>query len=89
MDRVLALTAHFGIPALVIINKADINTKQAARITELAEARDSRVIACIPFDRAVNDALMAGKTVVEYGESVAGDAIREAWAEVCSTLQKA
>lgn len=89
MERVLALAAHFGVSALVIINKADLNTEQAARINEIAEQQNSRVIARIPFDRAVNDALMAGKTVVDYGESSAVDAIREAWAEVRSALQEA
>jgi MinD superfamily P-loop ATPase len=89
MERVLALAAHFGVPALVVINKADLNTEQAARINEIAKQQNSRVIARIPFDKAVNDALMAGKTVVNYGESSAVDAIREAWAEVRSALRKA
>ena len=87
MARVLKLAAHFGVPALVIINKADINTVQAARIDEIAEQQNSRVIARIPFDRAINDALMAGKTVIHHGESTAADAIREAWKEVRSTLR--
>jgi MinD superfamily P-loop ATPase len=82
MERVLDLSIHFGVPALVIINKADLNTEQAARIDEIAEQRDSRVIARIPFDRAVNDALMAGKTIVQYGESAAAEAIRNAWKAV-------
>ena len=86
MERVLALAAHFQVPALVIINKADLNTEQAARIDEIAEKYDSRVIARIPFDRAVNDALMAGKTVIQHGESAAADAIRGAWTEVRSVL---
>ena len=88
MERVLALAAHFGVPALVIINKADLNTEQAARINEIAEQQNSRVIARIPFDRAVNDALMAGKTVVDYGESAAAEAIRKAWKEVQEILRE-
>jgi len=87
MERVLALAAHFSLPALVIINKADLNTDQAARIEKIAAQQASRVIARIPFDRVVNDALMAGKTVVDYGESTAADAIREAWKEVRNALR--
>jgi MinD superfamily P-loop ATPase len=88
MERVLALAAHFGVPALVVINKADLNTEQAARINEIAGQQNSRVIARIPFDRAVNDALMAGRTVVGHGESAAAEAIRAAWAEVRHALQE-
>jgi len=88
MERVLALAAHFGVLALVVINKADLNTEQAARINAIADQRKSRVIARIPFDRAVNDALMSGKTVVGDSESAAAEAIRAAWRGVREALQE-
>ncbi len=71
MERVLRLTEHFGIPALIVINKADLNPEQAERIEIIAKDMGTRVIGSIPFDRSVNDALMAGKTVVEYGKGPA------------------
>ncbi len=88
MERVLDLAAHFGVPSLVVINKADLNMEQAARIGKIAEQRNSRVIGRIPFDRVVNDALMDGKTVIQYGESAAADAIRAAWKEVQAALKE-
>jgi MinD superfamily P-loop ATPase len=88
MERVLSLATHFGVPALVIINKADLNTEQAARIDEIAGQRNSRIIARIPFDSAVNDALMAGRTVVQYGETAAAEAIKAAWREVSAALKE-
>ena len=79
MERVLKLTRHFGVPAVIVINKADLNTEQAQRIEMLATQANSRVIGRIPFDREVNDALMAGKD----GDRVRGRqgfaAIREIW----------
>jgi len=86
MKRVLDLAAHFGVSALVIVNKADLNTVQAARIEEIAGRRNSRVIGRIPFDKVVNDALMAGETVVQHGETAAAQAIRSAWKEVQAAL---
>ena len=82
MDRVLELAAHFRVPALIVINKADLNAEQAGRIVQIAEQRKSRVIGRIPFDRSVNDALMAGKTVIDYGASAAAEAILGIWKEV-------
>ncbi len=79
LERVLRLTEHFRVPAKVIINKSDLNENQAARIEDLAEEFGSEVIAKIPFDRHVNEALMAGKTVIEYGKGPACDAIRSSW----------
>jgi MinD superfamily P-loop ATPase len=79
MERVLSLTKHFGIPALIVINKADLNVEQAERIESIATDNGSRVIARIPFDRNVNDALMAGKTVIEYGKGPAVEAMCNIW----------
>lgn len=86
MERVMKLAAHFGVPAVVVINKADLNSEQARRIENIAKAHGSRVIGRIPFDRVVNDALMAGKTVIEYGNGNAEEAIRAVWKELQKTL---
>ncbi|MGI5870025.1 MAG: 4Fe-4S binding protein [Kiritimatiellia bacterium] len=77
LERVLRLAAHFGVPTAIVINKADLNAGQAARIEALAEARGATILGRIPFDRAVNDALVAGKTVVEFGDSPAKRALLE------------
>lgn len=86
MGRVMELAAHFGVPAAVVINKADLNAKQAQRIEEIAQAHGARVIGRIPFDRAVNDALMAGQTVLEYGGGAAAEAIRDVWQSLQEAL---
>ena len=86
MDRVMKLSAHFGVPALIVINKADLNPSQAKRIEEIAAGYGSRVIGRIPFDREVNDALMSGKTVIEYGGGEAAQAIRAVWSQLQEAL---
>jgi MinD superfamily P-loop ATPase len=97
MKRVMKLAAHFGVPAVVVINKADLNSEQAHHIEEIAKVHGARVIGRIPFDRVVNDALMAGKTVIKYGNgpqqagqaggrSNAEEAIREVWARLQEAL---
>jgi len=84
MERVLGLTRHFGIPALIVINKADLNVEQAERIETIAQENGTRVIAKIPFDSNVNKALMAEKTVIEYGSGPACEVMQQIW----SALEK-
>ena len=79
MERVLRLPRHFRIPALIVINKADLNPEQAERIETIAGEMDSSVIARIPFDDQVNNALMAGKTVIEYGKGPAFESLVSLW----------
>ena len=84
MDRVLKLSTHFGVPTLVVINKADLNEKQAQKIKHIAKQAGSPVIGEIPFDSNVNEALMNGKTVIEHGIGPAVKAIHAVW----NVLQK-
>ncbi|MBN1162964.1 MAG: 4Fe-4S binding protein [Candidatus Krumholzibacteriota bacterium] len=82
MERVLSLADHFGIPSRIVINKSDLNREQAERIERIARERGSRVVARIPFDRNVNDALMVGKTVIEYARGPACGALQDLWEEL-------
>jgi len=82
MERVMQLAAHFGVATVVVINKADLNANQARRIEQIAATHGSRVIGSIPFDKSVNDALMAGKTVVEFSNGEAARAMRMVWTEL-------
>jgi MinD superfamily P-loop ATPase len=88
MERVMQLAAHFRVPAVVVINKADLNQEQATRIETIAANHGSRVIGRIPFDRNVNDALMAGKTVVEYNRGPAAAAMRELRHEITTLVSR-
>lgn len=79
MERVLKLCRHFEVPAVVIINKADLNPEQAVRIKEMAEELGARVVGSIPFDRQVEEAIRAGEPLVEHNSGPASSAVRDLW----------
>ncbi|MCD6406181.1 MAG: ATP-binding protein [Planctomycetes bacterium] len=84
--RVAALTAHFGIPTLVTVNKWDINPEMADRITALADQGGVKVVARVRYDPAVTQAQVARTSVVEHAtEGIAAD-IRRLWEEVSAEL---
>ncbi len=86
MQRVLDLAGHFGIPSLIVVNKSDLNDEQTKRIKTIAAEKGAEVIGEIPFDRNVNDALMASKTVIEYGKGPATEAIVALWKKLETIL---
>ena len=88
MQRVLELAAHFRIPSLIVVNKSDLNAEQTHRIKAIALEMGAKVIGEIPFDRNVNDALMAGKTVIEYGKGPALGSIIRLWGNLEPILKK-
>jgi MinD superfamily P-loop ATPase len=87
LDRALDLAGQLQVPARIIINKCDLNRENADRIRAMAKERDAGVLGCIPFDAAVNDALMAGKSIIEWDRSIAARAIRAVWTRTCSELE--
>jgi MinD superfamily P-loop ATPase len=86
MERVLTLTAHFGIPAMICINKWELNPKITDRIERSAQSSDVSLAGRIRYDRAVTDAQIKSITVVEYGGQAAED-IRQIWQNLEAKLE--
>ena len=86
MERALGLLNHFKIPSLVCVNKYDLNEENTSKIVEFCESSGVEVVGKIPFDPIVTEAMVAGKTIVEYSpESTVSKAIEEMWKR---TLEK-
>lgn len=80
MTRVLELAGHFKVPAMVCINKYDLNPDQAGEIERFASLKNLPVVGRIPFDEVFIKAMISGQTVFEYDpESQAAEKIRQIW----------
>jgi MinD superfamily P-loop ATPase len=80
MERVAQLAAHFKIPALVCVNKFDLNLELTREIEKYAEEKEIACLGRIPFDPIFTKAMIQAQTVFEYdGQSNVGDAIRGTW----------
>ena len=85
MERVGQLAKHFNIPAMVCINKYDLNPDQTQKIEELAQKADIAVVGRISFDPAFTGAMIQAKTIFEYNHtSQAGKEVRQIWDRVLS-----
>lgn len=80
LKRALRLLDHFHTPPLVCINKYDINRKNSEKIVKFCEKNDVKVAGKIPFNPIMTEAMVNGKTVVEYSpESTVSHEIRRLW----------
>jgi len=79
LERVLALTRHFSVPAIVCVNKWDLYPAAAERIERRAAGAGARVATRIPYDRAVTAAQLEARSVIEHGDGPAARAIRQVW----------
>lgn len=87
LERILQTTAHFRVPAQVVINKADIYPAGAAQIAALCHTRGVDLIGQIPFDPAVTEAMLDGEPVTAYqAQAPASLALAAIWQTVVDKL---
>jgi len=80
LERVLATTEHFGVPATVAINKADLNLARSDQIAAFCSERGIEVVGRIPYDTVVTEAMVAGQPVTAVEDGAISRALREVWA---------
>jgi MinD superfamily P-loop ATPase len=81
LERVLALARHFDVPALVCVNKWDLNPDMTKRIEDHAQRAGARTAGRIRYDRSVTCAQMQERSVVEI-DSDAGRDILHIWKQL-------
>ncbi|SMO34742.1 MinD superfamily P-loop ATPase, contains an inserted ferredoxin domain [Saccharicrinis carchari] len=64
--RLVQLAQSFNIPVRGIINKANINSEMTRMISQFFDSEQIPVLAHIPFDKNVVQAMIEGKTIVEH-----------------------
>ncbi|MGD9504329.1 MAG: ATP-binding protein [Syntrophobacteraceae bacterium] len=82
LKRIVELAAHFRVPTLVCVNKADIYPEAAHEIEVFAEEKGCVFVGRIPFDNAFTEAQVKGETIVEYKDGPGKKAISKLWEEV-------
>lgn len=88
MERVAELAAFFKVPAMVCVNKFDLNSDQGQGIEDFARERGIRVMGRIPFDPVFTKAMVQGKTIFEYDRHSGGaEAVKKIWQDLASCLE--
>ena len=69
--RVAGLCDHFRLPTAVIVNKADLNEAETARIEAFCAAGGHTLIGRVPYHPDVTRAMVQKQTLPEYGGPLA------------------
>jgi MinD superfamily P-loop ATPase len=86
--RVLGVCRHFGVPAMVCINKHDLNDDNSQQIERYCLEQGVEVISRIPFDNIFTEALARGRPVVEHSPGKTAQEIRSLWQRISHTLEE-
>jgi MinD superfamily P-loop ATPase len=87
LERILGTVTHFRVPALVLINKADVNPARSASIEDYCRAQGIALVGKLPYDTVVTEAMVQGQPVTMYQpEGAVTRALHETWAQVRKRL---
>jgi len=83
LERILSTVHHFRVPALVCINKADLNPSHAAGIEAYCRENGIEVVGQLPYDEVVTRAMVQGQAVTRYEpQGAMAHALKEMWVRV-------
>jgi MinD superfamily P-loop ATPase len=88
LKRVCQLAEHFKIPAMVCINKFDLNVALTKEIENYTQRAGIECLGRVPFDPAFTHAMVQAKTIFEYDAySASGDSIKGIWEKILKKLE--
>ncbi len=79
LARVLGVCRHFGVPALVCINKYDLNEENTQQIESQCLSLGVDIAGRVPFDNVVTQSIAQGVPVVEYTRGRVTQEIERMW----------
>lgn len=88
LKRAMQLLSHFNVPALVCINKYDLNQNNTKTIVSFCSKKNVDVIGIIPFEPTVTKAMVAETPVVEFApNNVVSNSIKQIWKRVSKKMK--
>ncbi len=88
LERVLAVCRHFGVTALVCVNKHDLDEDATRHIEDYCRREMVPVVARLPFDATVTEAVAQGLPLVEFSDGPAARRMAQLWDDVVGGLRK-
>ena len=88
LERVAALTKHFGIKTLLCVNKWDLNPDLTNQIEQLAQKNNITVAGRVRYDNAITKAQIQKLSAVEYAPNGAAQDIKKLWNTVENVIKK-
>jgi MinD superfamily P-loop ATPase len=83
LERVLRLLEHFHVAPFVCVNMYDINKDNTEKILRFCGEKGVEVVGKIPFSPKVTEAMVNGKTVIEYSpKGAVAKEIQNVWEKI-------
>ena len=86
LERILGVAHHFNVPAVVCVNKYDINKDNTEKIENYCKNHNIDVVGTLPYDAIVTESMIHEKSVIEFSDGELSDDITNMWKKVEKVL---
>lgn len=86
LKRIIDVCHHFAVPAMVCINKFDINEDNSRDIAAFCQNVNVPVAAKIPYHNSVTEAMVKGVPIVEYCHNELTEGVEQIWCRIQNTI---
>ena len=88
LERIVGTTNHFGVPALVCVNKADLNRARADDIAAFCAVQGIELVGRVPFDQVVTEAMVQGQPVTAYSDGPVTAELKAMWMRLSEVARR-
>jgi len=88
LERVVELTKHFNVDAGICVNKYDLNLNITDEIERYCKEKGLQFLNKIPYNDVFIEAMIEGKSVIEYSNGEVSEVIRNMWKKISEKLCK-
>ena len=86
LERIYGVAEHFGVPAVVCINKSDINPENTQHITDYCDKNAIEIVGKLPYDTTMTNAMIAEQTIIEYTKNELTQTLTAMWKKIQERL---
>jgi len=88
LKRIYDVANHFKIPAVVCINKFDVNFENSEKIEKHCNSNNIPIVGKIPYNVEMTKAMVEEKTIFEYSDGKLSSEIKKMWIKINKELTK-
>ena len=89
LERALQLLKHFSVQPFVCVNMYDINVDNTEKIESFCKEKGIEIVGKIPFDPIVTEAMVDGKTMIEYSSrNAVAKEIEAIWRKILTLMSE-
>ncbi len=88
-ERVIGVAKHFRVPAMLLVNKFDLNMDMTDKVEKFCQANGVLLAGRLPYDNITTQAMIVGKTVIEHADGDFSMELGRIWKSVESMLNDA